>query len=137
MSFKSFEAFEVYAGCPRCADEGVAEKFCLVRTKHAALVAVDPQLGRPLDKLDQGLDHSLSRRPRFDIDVVVVCVSCPRYAFPVSTSADRGSRYRRTWRDPSPPVGYVPLGLLNGLMRILPGAKSVAEFRESRVEVRG
>ena len=35
------------------------------------------------------------------------------------------------------PVGYVPLGLLNGLMRLLPGTKSVAEFRESRIEVRG
>ena len=34
---ESFEAFGVYAGCPRCADEGVAEKFRPVSMKRRLL----------------------------------------------------------------------------------------------------
>lgn len=55
--------------------ECVAEKLCSSSAKNAALVAVDPQLERLLDKLDRVFLHAFPCSPRPHIDVAVVGVS--------------------------------------------------------------
>lgn len=59
----------------RGARECAAEKLCSSRAKYAALVALDPQLERFLDKLDRVFQHAFPCSPRLHVAVAVVGVS--------------------------------------------------------------
>lgn len=69
---ESMEALGVHSGCPGRAHKGIPEKFRSRRSKHAALVAIDSQLERPLYKRNHVLECPFCRLPRFGIAVTIV-----------------------------------------------------------------
>lgn len=69
---ESMETLGVHSGCPGRARKGIPEKFRTRRSKHAALVAIDSQLERPLYKRNHVLECSFCRLPRFGITVAIV-----------------------------------------------------------------
>ena len=62
---ESLKAFGMDSGCPGCAHEGIPEKFRFRRSKHAALIAIDSQLERPLYKRNHVLKRPFCRLSRF------------------------------------------------------------------------
>lgn len=69
---ESLKAFVVDSGYPGRAHEGIPEKFRSRRSKHAALVAIDSQLERPLYKRNHVLKCPFRRLSRFGIAVAIV-----------------------------------------------------------------
>lgn len=69
---ESLKALGMNSSCSSVAHEGIPEKFRFRRSKHAALVAIDSQLERPLYKQNHVLKCPLCRLSRFGIAVAIV-----------------------------------------------------------------
>ena len=69
---ESLKAFGMDSGCPGCANEGIPKEFRFRRSKHAALVAINSQLERPLYKRNHVLECPFCRLSRFGVAIAVV-----------------------------------------------------------------
>ena len=66
------KAFGMDSGCPSSVHEGIPEEFRSRRSKHAALIAINSQLERPLYKRNHVLECPFCRLSRLSVAITVV-----------------------------------------------------------------